>query len=191
MTLEQYRDRLASLITDVSRIAVKSILVPASNELLAKIKNRISVDGKGSTEQKIGNYSTSSAYYNKEKFDRKSSFNARGKNSRGNFANGNQRKTMYFQDGYKGLRNAQGKPTNTVVLTYTGSTMVAYQQSATDSEVLQGMTTQLASDIRKGHEERRGMDIYKASQSELQEYNTEVAKLFTQANINVLKGVSG
>lgn len=191
MTLNEYNNRINNLISELSKEVVKSVIMPSANQLLAEIKNRIVLDGKDSNNSKIGNYSTRPAYYTREQFDRRSSFSGRGKNASGNFKNGKQRKSMYFSDGYKGLRNVQGKPTNTMVLNYSGSTMVAYQQSANDREVVQGMTTQLASEIRKGHESRLGKNIYRASKIELEDYNKRVAEDFQMLNLNILKGVSG
>lgn len=190
MSLNEYYTRLSMLSSDLSASVVQSVIIPSSNELLAQIKNRIVLDGKDSNGQKIGNYSTKPGYYTREQFDRKSSFSARGKNGSGNFKNGKQRKSMYLSSGYKGLRDVQGKPSDTVVLNYTGSTMAAYQQGATDKEVVQGMTTKLASDIRRGHEAKRGKPIYRASKKELEDYNKRVAEDFRQLNINIIKGVS-
>lgn len=190
MTLTEYYNRMSDLSNELSKSVVQSVIVPSANQLLAEIKNRIVLDGKDSNNSKIGSYSTKSAYYTREQFDRRSSFKPQGKNSSGNFKNGNRRKSMYINDGYKGLRNVQGKPTETMVLNYSGSTMVAYQQGATDTEVVQGMTTQLASDIRKGHEEKLSKPIYRASLAELEAYNKRVGEDFLQANVNILKGVS-
>lgn len=190
MTLEQYRGRLGNLVNDLSGQLVRNVIVPPANELLATIKNRIVLDGKDSNDNKIGDYSTKPAYYTREQFDRRSSFKPQGKNARGDFQNGKKRKSMYIRDGYKGLREEQGKPTSTMVLNYSGSTMAAYQQTATDKEVLQGMTTELASQIRRGQEEKRDKSIYKASKTELEAFNKNVAIEFLDANIKILNGVS-
>lgn len=190
MSLDEYHTRLNMLTDTLSRSVVQSVIIPSANELLAEIKNRIVLDGKDSNEGKIGSYSTKPAYYTREQFDRRSSFTAKGKTNSGNFKNGKQRKSMYIETGYKGLRDKQGKPSSTMILNYSGSTMVAYQQGATDNEVVQGMTTEKASEIRKGHEEKRGKPIYRASKRELEQYNKRVAVDFQLANINILKGVS-
>lgn len=189
MTLDEYSTRLGNLTSTISGKLVKDAIVPSANELLASLKNRIVVDGKNSSGLDIGSYSTKSAYYNKERFDRKSSFKARGKENKGDFQNGKKRTSMYFSDGYKGLRNEQGKPSDKMVLNYTGSTMVAYQQNERDDEVVQGMTTEKAADIRQGHEDKRGA-IYKASNKELEDYNNNVVKEMQRLNIEILTGVS-
>lgn len=191
ITLEQYTERINGLAERLSQGAAMYVIVPTANELLANIKNRIMIDGKDSNGNKIANYSTKPAYYTREQFDRRGSFSAKGKNSRNDFANGNKRKSMYLQGGYKELRSIQGKPVNTMVLNYTGSTMNAYQQKVTENEVLQGMTTELASDIRHGHEERLNKDIYKPSKSELEAYNKNIVEELAELNVKILTGVSG
>jgi len=180
MTPEQYISKLQEL----SRLSADSIIIPAGNELLATVKNRIVLDGKNSTGNKIGDYSTKSAYFGKEQFDRKSSFKPQGKNTKGKSAS--THKTMYLPMGYKELRDVQGKPTDNIKANYTGSTMAAYQQVAGNKEVLQGFTTDKSSKIRKGIEAKKG-DIYKPTNEELNSYNKTVAEGLLQIQTAILR----
>lgn len=191
ITLRQYTERILQLPGRIAQDLPSTVIVPAANELLARIKNRIVLEGQDSNGNKIGTYSTKPAYYSREQFDRRSSFSARGKNSRNDFSNGRQRKTMYMPSGYKQLRDLQGKPNDKMYLDYSGSTMLAYQQSLNEKEVLQGMTTKLASDIRQGHEGRLSKPIYRATKSELEQYNKNVAIGLAELNVKILSGVSG
>jgi hypothetical protein len=182
MTLEQYRDRIAALAKAASQKQAEAIIIPAGNEMLALLKNRIIVDGKGSNNNVIGQYSTKSAYFSQSQFDKKSSFKPRGKVRTGT-------KTMYIETGYKGLREIQGKPVDNIKENYTGSTMAAYQQVAQQAAIVQGMTTKKASDIRKGQEQKKGK-IYQPTQDELSDFKKNIIAATQQLTINILNGVS-
>lgn len=82
-------------------------------------------------------------------------------------------KSMYIEDGYKGLRDIQGRRTDVMNLSYSGATLLAYQMQARDVEILLGMTNKNASDIRRGQEKKRGKIFY-AQQKEIDAYNKEI-----------------
>lgn len=171
MDMQEYYGKLQGLLEDASLKIAQKATVPAANEMLAEVKNRIVRDGKKSDDSEIGNYSTKSAYFGREAFDKKSSFKPQGKGNKPKA----DRKTMYLPQGYKQLRDIQGKPSDKVSVNYTGSTMNAYQQQATETEVVQGFTTQQASKVRKGQEAKRGT-IYSPTQQELQQYKDNVVE---------------
>lgn len=178
MTIEQYIPKLSEL----SRITAESIVVPAANNLLGLIRNRIQRDGKNSNESNITPYSTKPGYFSKEQFDKKGSFKAVGKTGK------KTKSTMYISSGYKGLRDIQGKPTNISNQTYTGSTLASYQLQVVSDGVLMGMVNEKASVIRKGQEQKKGMRIYPPSASEIAEYQKEVieeTRKVTEAIFNV------
>lgn len=175
MTLRDYQNNIAALISQGAERAIESVIVPAANGLLAAIKNRIALDGKNSNGGQIGSYSTKPAYYGKQQFTKTSSFKAVGKTGEKKFADGRAHKTQYFEQGYKGLRSAQGKVTDKMNLNYSGSTLLAYQLQAAEKYVILGLVTERASDIRKGQEKKRGRIFY-ATTSEIEAYNTEVAE---------------
>lgn len=70
--MEKYKDFLKNGL-------MKSVIVPEGNLLLAETKNRVVVDGKSSTGNIIGHYSTKPGYYTKDQFVRKGSFKPTGK----------------------------------------------------------------------------------------------------------------
>lgn len=162
MDILEYYSKLQELVTASSKQLAQQAVVPAAQELLAETKNRIQSDGKKSDGSSIGQYSTKTAYYGREAFDKKSSFKPpTGK------------KTMKLEQGYKQLRQIQGKPTTDINETYTGSTLAAFQNQITEDAVLQGFTTELSSKIRKGQEAKRG-NIFNPTDTELTDYKKNV-----------------
>lgn len=75
MDSTQYISNIDDLLQGVSA----SAYLPAVNELLAEVKNRISVDGKNTAGGSIGQYSTKSAYFTKKQFTKQSAFKGTGK----------------------------------------------------------------------------------------------------------------
>jgi len=175
MTPQEYYSNLQELISASSKELAKQAIVPAANELLAEIKNRIQRDGKNSSGSDIGNYSTKQAYFGREAFDKKSSFKPPA-----------GKKTMKLPQGYKELRSIQGKPVDKVNETYTGSTMAAYQLQAKETEVVIGFTTEKSSLIRKGQEAKKG-EIFTATPIELADYNKNVVTAARELTMQLLR----
>src|SRR5690606_9970780 len=134
------------------------ITVTRAGELLATIKNRITRDGKNSSGQQIGHYSTKPMYATAEQFDKKSSFKPGGKAQQKTlvFSVSNRKKkkvnvksdfrpysSMYLPGGYKELRNIQGKPVDKVNLLYRGDLVPnGYQMQAVQNAVLLGLISE-------------------------------------------------
>lgn len=165
MTPEQYIQKLKDLATTVKQKAIESIMIPAANELLANVKNRIFLDGKNSAGQQIGTYSTRKMYAGINQFVKRSSFKPGPRKGA---------KTMRLDGGYKQLRSIQGRDVAKMNYEYSGGTSLAYQQQVRQNEILQGMTTELASKIRQGLEAKRGK-AFSPTQQEIDEYNKNVA----------------
>lgn len=174
MTMPEYISKMQEL----AAISAEAAIIPAANEMLAEIKNRIVIDGKGSSGNQIGQYSTKAAYFSQQQFDKKGAFKPRGKVR-------TNTKTMYLPAGYKELRDIQGKPTDNIKVNYTGSTMAAYQQAAVEGGVVQGLTTERAKDIREGQERKRG-NIFAPTKDELDIFNKNVAKEIAGLQIKIL-----
>lgn len=167
MTLDQYNTRLAQLISESAERATTRIVVPAANELLAKIKNRIIQKGENSTGGKIGNYSTKPGYYSKKQFVKQSAFKPVGKTGK------RTKSTMYLQSGYKQLRQIQGRESSQVNLQYSGSTILAYQLQALPKYVVIGFLSKEASKIRQSNENKYGKVFY-ATNQEMKDYNDQI-----------------
>lgn len=216
MTPEEYISKLRQLRDSATEKAVQQILVPNGNELLANIKNRIVRDKKNSSGGQIGTYSTKPMYASQKQFDKKSAFNPgvraevssyrstsikinpktllvkKGKTNYETISK-QKMKTMYLQEGYKQLRDIQGKPTDGVNVNYTGSTNLSYQLQAKGKEVLLGFTDQESSNIRQGLENgtkgRKGYGkIYYATQQEIANYNKNVAEDSKELTLKILRG---
>lgn len=173
MTLEEYTERLKRLSTTYADKAKEAVFVPAANELLATIKNRIVQDGKNSQGSNIGQYDTTPAYYGPNAFVKKSSFSAQGKTGEKIFKNGKPHKTEFIPSGYKGLREKQGRRTDVINESYSGATMLAYQMAVGGNDILLGMTNTEAAKIRQGQEKKRGKIFY-ATKNEIEDYNKNV-----------------
>lgn len=204
MTLEEYTERLKRLSATYADKAKEAVFVPAANELLATIKNRIVQDGKNSQGSNIGQYSTEPAYFSKNQFVKKSSFKGVGQRGFKGERIVSERKyrvekvtlksgktvqrlvdekkfkvekkapkSMYIDDGYKGLRDIQGRRTDVMNLSYSGATLLAYQMTFSGNDILLGMTNTEAAKIRQGQEKKRGKIFY-ATKNEIEDYNKNV-----------------
>lgn len=199
--LRAYREKLKAVIDRTKDKAIERIIVPPANKMLATIRNRIQVDGKNSNGQKIGSYSTEPMYASAGQFDKRSAFkpgkkahieastsiriNAKTlKVKRGKTIQNvvkQKMKTMYLVQGYKELRDIQGKPTDKVNLTYRGDLMASYQQQLTNNAVLQGLTSEFEAlkreGLEKGTKYKKGYgDILKPMASEIAQYKKDVAE---------------
>jgi len=174
MTPQQYNERLSQLTDDTAnRIREREYFV-ASNRLLATIKNRIQREGKDSSGSVMPDYSTKPAYFSKDAFVKKGSFKPKGKSETGKFKNGNTRRSMFIDTGYKGLKEVQGMDTKVRTINYSGSTMLSYVIGTTDEAILLGFDRQKASIIRKAQEDKNNGAIFSGTQEELAEFNKSI-----------------
>lgn len=205
MTILEYRNKLAELIAQSKEKAIEEAVVPAANKLLATVKNRIQRQGKKTDGSAIGTYSTEPMYASRDQFDKKSAFKPIGKNEKKRkttqvfdigtqkkrsvpiTADFRQRKSMYLEQGYKQLRDIQGKPTDKINFTYSGDLMLAYQQQQKDKSILQGLTSELEALKREGLEGRFGKTLTPMKE-EINEYQKDVAKSLQQQQLKILKG---
>lgn len=183
--IHEYSRRLKALADAARQKAAQAIIIPAANKLLANKRNTIQVDGEKTDGTLIGHYSTKPMYASKEEFVKKSSFKPQGKAGKPK-KGAKVPKSMYLPQGYKQLRDIQGRPTDKINETYTGDTIAAFQLEATNTGAVIGFVNERASRIRKGQEARFGKIFY-AQKEELEIYNndvTEAAKTFTLKFLN-------
>jgi hypothetical protein len=186
MTPEEYKAKIENLAAVYASKAIDQAVIPAANELLATIKNRIVQQGKNSQGAGIGQYDTTPAYYGPNAFIKKTSFTPQGKTGEKVFKNGKPHKTEYIPSGYKGLRDKQGRPTDKMNMSYSGSTLLAYQMDRNGDSVVIGLTNKEASDIRKGQEKKRGKIFY-AMQTEMDDYSKNVTEESERITRELLK----
>lgn len=180
MELTAYILQLRELGENASQKLFEEIAVPVDNKLLAVIKNRVINEGKNSAGQSTGHYSTTPAYFSQSAFIQGAKFQPRGKNGK----DGKPRKTMYFPDGYKGLRQFQGRETAFKNNEYTGSLMASYQMQVkpeAKTNVL-GFTLEKSAAIRRGLEAKQGQ-TFSATKEEMEEHNKEIL----EATVEVTK----
>jgi len=178
MDSTQYISNMNELLQGVSA----SAYLPAVNELLAEVKNRISRDGKNTAGGKTGDYSSKPMYASKKQFVRTGSFKPIGKTGR------KTKSTMYLAAGYKQLRQIQGRDTSAVNETYSGATMASYQISVHETDIVTGMTDKRAAAIRAGQEKKFGK-IFAAGQAELTAYAVNVAEIQAELITKIMAGV--
>lgn len=217
MTLEQYTSRVDELVNLSSQRVIESVLYPAGNALLGAIKKRIQLDGKKTDGSQIGNYSTKPMYATVDQFDKTGPFNPRGKAETGATKSGRDRITtanvggkktairnvqgfnaeirqsMYLPQGYKQLRQIQGKPTGFVNLTYRTDLILDYQANLDTNAVLLGFSKESESLKRKGLEEgtkkRKGYGkVFAPTAQEIKDYGDEVREEISSTIISILKG---
>lgn len=185
MTLEQYQTRLQQVATQVSNRITDAAIIPAGSVLLARIKNRVINEGKGSGGNKIGNYSTKPTYFRRDQFVKKGAFKAQGKTGKGAKKNGQPRRSMYLQNGYAQLRQIQGRQSAFVNLEYSGDTLLSLQMNRAGNTVQIGFIRQKASVVRKALERRYG-SVFTATSAELREYSNEVSTVAANLTRQIL-----
>lgn len=185
MTLEEYNQHLERISEQAYERAIMGAMFSSAGRLLGTIQNRIIQRGEATDGSKLKAYSTTSGYYTKEQFVKESAFKPQGKREVGNFINGKVRKSMFLQNGYKELRDIQGRPTDRTNLFYSGDTMRAYVIGRKENSIQLGFNNDMASKIRKGHEERYDKKIYSGSVSEINEYKEGVTDTYKEIIINV------
>lgn len=213
LDIHEYSRRLKALADAAKQKAAQAIIIPAANKLLANKKNTIQVEGKKTDGSQIGQYSTTPMYASPDQFVKKSAFkpgkkafiatsqklgryNAKTKTFKGGKTTQNvvkeKMKTMYLVQGYKELREIQGRPVDKVNLTYSGDLLASYQLQPTPTGAVIGLTNELSAKIRDGLEngtkKKKGYGkIFYAQKEELELYNkdvTEAAKTFTLKFLN-------
>lgn len=176
-TLDQYPELIRGiqerLINEISGVA----LTHGANELMAEMRTRIFTKGLNSDGSPIGNaYSEKPIYVSKDVFIRKGAFTPKGKTSKGNFKNGNERKTMFLEHGYKELRDIQARQTDHVDWRYSGSLEKSIEVVREDERnVLIAITDGDESAKRKGLEERSNQKVFTPSESDMTHYENVMA----------------
>jgi hypothetical protein len=171
VTIEEYTKKLSELTQEAVNEVRDGIYVQNGNLLLATIKNRIQREGKDSSGAKMEGYSTKSAYYTRSQFVKKGSFKARGKTGKKVFANGDNHKSMFLQNGFKEFREIQGRQTQLRDLTLSGDLMLSYVLGTDTNAILLGFNQTFQSKKRKGNEKRNGGAIFSAMDSEMKAFN--------------------
>jgi len=204
ITLKQYTQRLRKLIEASQTKAINSVMIPSANRLLENVKNRIINQGENTQGGKIGQYSTKPMYASKEQFDKKSAFKPLKKKYVSTDAKAPKTvkgrkvlatvftaegKTMYLQQGYKELRQIQGKRVDIVNLEYRGDLMRSYQQEVVNTGIIvQGLKHEKEKKKREGLQKRFGGLLLHPQKKEIEGYKEELIKNTRTLHEKIIKG---
>lgn len=155
-----------------------------SQSALADAQRRIFHEGKDSDENPIGQYSTEPIYVGETSFLTKAGANrvlgskakrkrlydaARGAGRLPAFRpKGADRAVIYFTDGYKGIRDADGRQTRFVDLNYSGRLRISFQAEVTQDGFILGFSNPLDGTKMAGNEERFKTRISELSNTEIE-----------------------
>ena len=194
MDLQEYNIKIQQLAAKAKEKAMAMIFVPAASELLANTKNRIIQEGKKADGGQIGSYSTKETYVELSQFIVRSAFKPQGKNTVGAKGkartvkpDGTPRKTMYLANGYKELREIQGRPTEKVNLFYRGDLMLSYVQQNEPAYILLGLDKESEAKKREGLEKKFGEGLLQPSDEDLEIYQRQVTEGVKALQIALLK----
>ena len=175
MTPEEFQKRLTDKI---AKLEVSELVYPVATKVHADMVGRLFDDGKDGKNTDLGTYDTKPAYFSKDEFKRKGSFKARGKNSDKPFANGKQRSSMYFSDGYKGLKAAQGYESGFVNLQYSSDLRNDFASKLTATE--EGAEARVSRRINqqkvKWLTDKYGRNTFKLNEQERKFFQQETTK---------------
>lgn len=184
MNLTDHIESIKKLATQTSEQAAEFIIIPAASGMTANIINRNTQRGENTDGSKRGDYSTKPMYANKKQFV-KQGFRPQGKNSAGDFNNGNKRQSMYLPNGYKQLRDIQGRRTDIKNYDYSGDLFSSFGFAKNDKGVAIGFRTEQASKVRKGLEERFGR-AFPPSEPEKNDYIKEVTEKTRELQVQII-----
>lgn len=183
MDLAAYHNNLQNLTTSTAQKLAEAAVIPAGLRLLGTIKNRITRDGQATDGSEIGQYSTTPGYYSRKQYVKKGAFKPSGKP--GSNRNPDPRKTAYLAEGYRELREIQGRPVDKVNLNYTGDLLASYQAQKTAQALLLGLNNATQIPKRRGLEAKYG-DIFHAQRTEIGVFTQEVDQAVSRNLLNTL-----
>lgn len=174
---------------------VSEVGIVAAKEVEALMGRRIFLQGRATDGSPIGSYSTLPIYVNPNnpqfkllpKFrKRKPILKPVGKKGDTVFKNGKPHKTVYFADGYAGLRRVVGREPSAklqrignisatgVNLNFTGSMAASFTVGISGRVVALGFTNGKEFAKARGNEKRFGKDIFSASTAERSAFEAAV-----------------
>ncbi len=201
MTLIDYQTRLSGLAEAEAKLLTERGFIVGATAMVASIKNRIIRRGLATDGSKIGTYSTKPAYFTRNQFIKKSAFKGIGQrgfkgervvaSTKVKFNKKakkfekvekqfhvvkNTPQSMYLPNGYKQLREIQGRESDFVNSEYTGDTLNSLQAGRSGGSVVVGFVNERASIIRKAMEKRYGKRIYSGGKDDFTTYKTALNK---------------
>lgn len=173
MTWEHYVRNWRTLKSDLKEASGLEVLALPAQTMLESIKTRVFEHGTTTDGQLMEAYSTKPASFQRSDFDNKSSFTA----GRG--------KSMFLPQGYRQLREIQGKQVNFINLDYTGKMKDALQIKSTKNTVTILFTTRRSGGLAAQHEKRFG-PVFSASEQEREDMDIAVSANLKEKVLTVL-----
>jgi hypothetical protein len=172
---EEFINRIEGMAENLDRQMPDVLAIATMAEVMAMHKERVFDLGLNSDGVQIGEYSTDPAYFSKSAFIRKAAFKQQGKQNKGKFKNGNERKSMFITTGYSGFRQIQGREIDNVKTKYSGDLERSFQVVKVGEAVYYGTTNQGASDKFESLTNQYG-EIYPLTTEEKQFMRDDVIK---------------
>lgn len=179
VTTDQYISNLNELPDRMMHQVALDIIIPAGLAMVGNILNRNIREGKNTDGTPRTGYSTRPMYASRKQFIKGGAFKPIGKNG------GKPRKTMYLPEGYKQLRDIQGRDTSKKNYEYRGDTLNAFGLEQVEDGAVIGFRTEKAAIIRKSLENRFGT-AFSPSSEEIQAYMEEVIKATEKLQVKIL-----
>ena len=163
---EKSIERLESLAKHLDSVMPDIIAIQTMNEVMAEHKDRIFGKGLATDGSEIGEYSKKPAYFSKDEFIRKAAFTPQGKEKKGPFKNGKERKSMFLTNGYSEFRGIQGRRNDKKNYKFSGDLERSLNVVKIGETVFYGTTNQGASDKYHGLTEQSGKEVFPLSLAE-------------------------
>jgi len=174
MRIDEFDAEFRRLAAEFSREAINSCVPAASPKFLEVFLDRIFIEGLDSEGNKLGTYSTTPGYFDKEKFQDKGKFKGVGKTGDTKFLKGinkgKDHKSMYLKGGYRELRGIQGRETGFVNLNYSNSLFSSIKIYPEKEKVLVAIADAKDSAKRKALEKKYKKTIFRAGDKEIDIY---------------------
>lgn len=184
MTMQEHLKQIQRLAAVAEQEAVESVIVPAANELLANIINRNINEGKNTDGTTRKDYSTRPMYASEQQFIQKATIKPRGKTGETVFKNGKPHKAQYLPQGYKQLRDIQGRRTDIKNYEYTGDLFQSYVLGREGQSIVIGLDKQ-SQVLKKQGLEKNGLFL-QPTKVEREEYISQITQGIKENQLKVL-----
>lgn len=173
MTWDQYKTKWNALKSDLREASGLEILALPAQAMLEGIKDRVFGHGATTDGQLMEAYSTKPTSFQRSDFDDKGAFTA-GKG-----------KSMFLPQGYRQLRQIQGKEVGYINLDYTGKMKNDLKTQSSGNAVKILFSTKRSAGLRVLHERRFG-DVFPASTNEREVYTAGVVANVNKKTLEIL-----
>lgn len=175
MDFEEASSALNDFVGKVESKLAERGMIAATEGMMASYIDRIYEKGLDSNDSKTGDYSRKPGYFTKQQFVRTGAFKPVGKTGETKFTKGKKagknHQSMYLKGGYGELREIQGRQSQTIDASYTGSLRINTTAARISEDVYCiALTSEAESKKRKGLEKQKGKAIFSPSKSDVEAF---------------------